>query len=133
MAATANSQIATGRDRAPSGKVLMRRASSTAVHGPAHAGQAVLHRQTRGSGNGRSGGIRTHDPLTPSQVRYQAALRSDAGRGALIVTPPRSGNRQFGRVSVWNSGHRDTVVATRPTAWGKRLPAPSTTSPRAAV
>ena len=27
--------------------------------------------------NGRSGGIRTHDPLTPSQVRYQAALRSD--------------------------------------------------------
>ena len=27
--------------------------------------------------NGRSGGIRTHDPLTPSQVRYQAAPRSD--------------------------------------------------------
>ena len=27
--------------------------------------------------NGRSGGIRTHDPLTPSQVRYRAALRSD--------------------------------------------------------
>ena len=27
-------------------------------------------------GDGRSGGIRTHDPLTPSQVRYQAALRS---------------------------------------------------------
>jgi hypothetical protein len=26
--------------------------------------------------NGRSGGIRTHDPLTPSQVRYQAALHS---------------------------------------------------------
>jgi hypothetical protein len=24
---------------------------------------------------GRDGGIRTHDPLTPSQVRYQAALR----------------------------------------------------------
>ena len=24
--------------------------------------------------NGRDGGIRTHDPLTPSQVRYQAAL-----------------------------------------------------------
>lgn len=23
---------------------------------------------------GRDGGIRTHDPLTPSQVRYQAAL-----------------------------------------------------------
>ncbi len=27
--------------------------------------------------NGRSGGIRTHDPHTPSVVRYQAALRSD--------------------------------------------------------
>ncbi len=27
--------------------------------------------------NGRSGGIRTHDPLTPSQVRYRAALRSE--------------------------------------------------------
>jgi hypothetical protein len=25
---------------------------------------------------GRSGGIRTHDPLTPSQVRYRAALHS---------------------------------------------------------
>lgn len=25
---------------------------------------------------GRSGGIRTHDPFTPSEVRYQAALRS---------------------------------------------------------
>ena len=32
----------------------------------------------RGEGkNGRSGGIRTHDPLTPSQVRYRAALRSE--------------------------------------------------------
>ena len=26
---------------------------------------------------GRSGGIRTHDPLSPRQVRYQTALRSD--------------------------------------------------------
>ena len=26
---------------------------------------------------GRSGGIRTHDPYTPSIVRYQAALHSD--------------------------------------------------------
>jgi hypothetical protein len=26
--------------------------------------------------NGRNGGIRTHDPLTPSQVRYRAALHS---------------------------------------------------------
>ena len=27
--------------------------------------------------NGRGGGIRTHDPLRPRQVRYQAALRPD--------------------------------------------------------
>ena len=27
--------------------------------------------------SGRSGGIRTHDPYTPSVVRYRAALRSD--------------------------------------------------------
>ena len=26
---------------------------------------------------GRGGGIRTHDPLHPMQVRYQAALRPD--------------------------------------------------------
>src|SRR5258707_1175459 len=26
---------------------------------------------------GRDGGIRTHDPLTPSQVRYQTALHPD--------------------------------------------------------
>ena len=28
---------------------------------------------------GRSGGIRTRDPLLPKQMRYQAALRSDMG------------------------------------------------------
>tara|TARA_R110002020_G_scaffold21450_2_gene72849 strand:- start:4267 stop:4497 length:231 start_codon:yes stop_codon:yes gene_type:complete len=28
--------------------------------------------------NGRSGEIRTPDPLVPNQMRYQAALRSDA-------------------------------------------------------
>ena len=34
--------------------------------------------------NGRSGGIRTHDPLTPSQVRYRAALRSEP-RQAIVA------------------------------------------------
>ena len=38
------------------------------------------------SKNGRSGGIRTHDPFTPSKVRYQAALRSDTGR---LYAPPQ--------------------------------------------
>ena len=27
---------------------------------------------------GRGGGIRTHDPLLPKQMRYQAALRPEA-------------------------------------------------------
>ena len=27
--------------------------------------------------SGRGGGIRTHDPLVPNQMRYQAALRPD--------------------------------------------------------
>jgi hypothetical protein len=31
---------------------------------------------------GRSERIRTSDPLLPKQVRYQAALRSDLGRGS---------------------------------------------------
>ena len=29
----------------------------------------------REKGNGRAGGIRTHDPLPPRQVRYQTALQ----------------------------------------------------------
>src|SRR4051812_48264588 len=40
---------------------------------------------------GRDGGIRTHDPLTPSQVRYQAALRPEhrpQPRPPLQPTPP---------------------------------------------
>ena len=41
--------------------------------------------------NGRSGGIRTHDPLTPSQVRYRAALRSDLPKRlvSFIVSSPQ--------------------------------------------
>ena len=33
--------------------------------------------------NGRSGGIRTRDPLLPKQMRYQAALRSDCTHSTL--------------------------------------------------
>src|SRR5690606_13329597 len=42
--------------------------------------------------NGRSGGIRTHDPLTPSQVRYRAALHSEP-RKALYSRGVRSKSR----------------------------------------
>ena len=30
--------------------------------------------------SGRGGGIRTHDPLLPKQMRYQAALRPEEAR-----------------------------------------------------
>ncbi len=33
--------------------------------------------QQHWEGIGRGGGIRTHDPLLPKQMRYQAALRPD--------------------------------------------------------
>ena len=46
--------------------------------------------------NGRSGGIRTHDPFTPSKVRYQAALRSDTERytrsARRVQTPYEAGD-----------------------------------------
>ena len=36
--------------------------------------------------NGRSGEIRTHDPLLPKQVRYQAALHSDCRNHLSCIT-----------------------------------------------
>ena len=46
--------------------------------------QSASQRRLHGEGSldlfnfiGRGGGIRTHDPLRPRQVRYQAALRPD--------------------------------------------------------
>ena len=41
--------------------------------------------------SGRGGGIRTHDPLLPKQMRYQAALRPEEARIlpiALILVNP---------------------------------------------
>ena len=41
---------------------------------------------------GRDDWIRTSDPLTPSQVRYQAAPHPDAGPdGPMSILPRRSG------------------------------------------
>ena len=42
----------------------------------------IVDQKAQGDVNGRGGGIRTHDPLLPKQMRYQAALRPDK----LIVT-----------------------------------------------
>ena len=52
-------------------------------------------REARTSGeDGRDGGIRTHGPLTPSQVRYQAALHPD---WCEIVGPPTGGRYALAR------------------------------------
>ena len=40
---------------------------------------------SRSTRNGRSGGIRTHDPQSPRLMRYQTALRSDGGRLSIGV------------------------------------------------
>ena len=39
-------------------------------------------------GLGRGGGIRTHDPLVPNQMRYQAALRPDQDRHSSALLHP---------------------------------------------
>ena len=48
-----------------------------------------------GKKTGRGGGIRTHDPLLPKQMRYQAALRSekDAGRRLGAAIPANGQDR----------------------------------------
>jgi hypothetical protein len=44
----------------------------------AHRARASSSIEPRACEIGRDGGIRTHDPLTPSQVRYQAALHPES-------------------------------------------------------
>ena len=44
------------------------------------------HLRAEQEGNGRGGGIRTHDPLLPKQMRYQAALRPDT-RKRILASP----------------------------------------------
>ena len=55
---------------------------------------------------GRSERIRTSDPLLPKQVRYQAALRSDRGRGV----KPSAGHLQGG---FWRDQSAMSRVVTR--------------------
>ena len=42
---------------------------------------------------GRGGGIRTHDPLLPKQMRYQAALRPEEAR-ILQIAPTQVNRRE---------------------------------------
>ncbi|GAO23771.1 integrase family protein [Alicycliphilus sp. B1] len=44
---------------------------------------------------GRSGGIRTRDPLLPKQMRYQAALRSDGRNSNLPNNTARANGALF--------------------------------------
>ena len=57
---------------------------------------------------GRDGGIRTHDPLPPRQMRYQAALRPDIGnraetRARIVTARPFSRNAQRFRMASTSS------------------------------
>ena len=49
-------------------------------------------------GIGRGGGIRTHDPLLPKQMRYQAALRPDKRKR--ILTSPVNPHQIKGLYSI---------------------------------
>ena len=67
----ADARSASARSQASLG-----RAASAPDEGGMNRGKWVAETGDLAGFGGRSGGIRTHDPLTPSQVRYQAALRS---------------------------------------------------------
>ena len=58
---------------------------------------------------GRDGGIRTHDPLTPSQVRYQAALRPGHPVGCADSLPHGSGDDHDPLAVCVSAGHRRYV------------------------
>jgi hypothetical protein len=60
----------------------------------------------RVQGSGRGGEIRTHDPLYPKQVRYQTALRPDAGLSSGPKGSWEAPSSQRGGRERW-SGERD--------------------------
>lgn len=54
--------------------------------------------------NGRYERIRTSDPFTPSEVRYQAALRTDVGR--IIMIPGQKAMQYWLTAAILASYHR---------------------------
>jgi hypothetical protein len=54
--------------------------------------------------NGRYERIRTSDPFTPSEVRYQAALRTDVGR--IIMIPRQKAMLQHLTAVIFTSNKR---------------------------
>ncbi|CUX23024.1 hypothetical protein AGR3A_Cc260239 [Agrobacterium tomkonis CFBP 6623] len=96
-----------------------RKANAQLLGGP--AGYNVAKTNIASSGGtgylsdfyGRSGGIRTHDPLTPSQVRYRAALRSEPESRLYISLLGRKRKIAFSQKKeqwVWMAGRGRTVV-----------------------
>ena len=52
--------------------------------------------------NGRSDRIRTYDPLIPNQVRYQAALHSEAGKSIRFTTTSRKPRHAAAQLRISN-------------------------------
>ena len=80
-----------GRQNSVNHALCHRTANASGTH-PTARKTALLKQKARLSETpygklGRSERIRTSDPLLPKQVRYQAALRSDRGRGLTGVIP----------------------------------------------
>src|SRR5450432_2354546 len=76
------------------------------------AGGLGIRLRARAQTNGRSGVIRTRDPLVPNQMRYQAALRSGAVDGLhfepqafkAVTAPARSGQLASTNRPVYSIG-----------------------------
>src|SRR3954470_22518978 len=67
---------------------------------------------------GRDAGIRTRDLLTPSQARYQASLRPDAGPDARIVLRKIPAN---GGARLRNIVRRDRGARHSCAVWAERF------------
>lgn len=67
-----------------------------------------------GERNGRSGEIRTPDPLVPNQMRYQAALHSEALRRIRFQTREGNPRNEKNESAVSFIGHE---VLTNDESW----------------
>ena len=105
---------------------FQKRFTRLASDGAAEAIKNPLARVFFGNGglrrNGRDGEIRTHDPLPPRQMRYQAALRPDM---AGIILQRRSRIRTSSSSwRTWRIIWADIVVSWRPVSPSRRWRAP---------
>lgn len=68
---------------------------------------------------GRSGGIRTRDPLLPKQMRYQAALRSDAQHSNLSNYTVLANGAIFTVVNAYPMAYRRLALGRAPPDGGR--------------